>query len=215
RGDQEDERVGPVSERPRDLDEPFSYQGAASDPRSDEGCALERREGFPGERICVNDPILAGVRADFPMHDLHDTRTRLEMRHAERGSTLEIRSCEHAIHEQGDHDMIPRQLISVVAALSLLSVAATGCGTVTGAAVGGGAGAAVGAGTGYGEGKGALIGLGVGAAAGAVYDVVKHDKKDSPRGGADETLVVDFQCARDGRVADGGTGVRRVQGRML
>jgi hypothetical protein len=74
--------------------------------------------------------------------------------------------------------MIPRQLISVVAALSLLSFAATGCGTVTGAAVGTGAGAAVGAGTGYGAGKGALIGLGVGAAAGAVYDVVKHDKKD-------------------------------------
>jgi hypothetical protein len=74
--------------------------------------------------------------------------------------------------------MIPRQLISGVAALSLLSVAATGCGTATGAAVGTGAGAAVGAGTGYGAGKGALIGLGVGAAAGAVYDVVKHNKKD-------------------------------------
>lgn len=52
--------------------------------------------------------------------------------------------------------MVPRQLISVVAALSLLSVAATGCGTATGAAVG----------------------TGAGAAAGAVYDVVKHNKKD-------------------------------------
>jgi len=52
--------------------------------------------------------------------------------------------------------MIPRQLISGVAAFSLLSVAATGCGTATGAAVG----------------------TGVGAAAGAVYDVVKHNQKD-------------------------------------
>jgi hypothetical protein len=64
--------------------------------------------------------------------------------------------------------MIPRRLISVVAALSLLSVAATGCGTATGAAVGTGAGAAVGAGTGYGAGKGALIGLGVDQNAGKV-----------------------------------------------
>ena len=74
--------------------------------------------------------------------------------------------------------MFPRQLISGVVGLSLLSLVATGCGTVTGAAVGTGGGAAVGAGTGYGAGKGALIGLGVGAAAGAVYDIVKHNKKD-------------------------------------
>ena len=52
--------------------------------------------------------------------------------------------------------MIPRQLISGVIGLSLLSLAATGCGTATGAVVGTGAGAAIGAGTGYGAGKGAL-----------------------------------------------------------
>ena len=48
----------------------------------------------------------------------------------------------------------------------------------TGAAVGAGTGAAVGAGTGYGAGKGALIGTGVGAAAGAIYDIVKHNRND-------------------------------------
>ena len=63
-----------------------------------------------------------------------------------------------------------------LAGLALLAVMASGCGTMTGAAVGTGAGAAVGAGTGYGAGKGALIGLGVGAAAGAIYDITKHDK---------------------------------------
>jgi len=71
---------------------------------------------------------------------------------------------------------IPRQLISGVLGLSLLGLAAAGCGTATGAAVGAGSGAAIGAGTGYGAGKGAPIGLGVGAAAGAVYDITKHNK---------------------------------------
>jgi osmotically inducible lipoprotein OsmB len=66
-----------------------------------------------------------------------------------------------------------RKLSSGVIGLSLLTLAATGCGTATGAAVGAGSGAAIGAGTGYGAGKGALIGAGVGAAAGAVYDVTK------------------------------------------
>jgi hypothetical protein len=64
--------------------------------------------------------------------------------------------------------MFSQKLISSVLGLSLLSLAATGCGTATGAAVG--------AGTGYGAGKGALIGLGVGAAAGAIYDITKHNK---------------------------------------
>ncbi len=64
--------------------------------------------------------------------------------------------------------MSSQKLISSVLGLSLLSLAATGCGTATGAAVG--------AGTGYGAGKGALIGLGVGAAAGAIYDITKHNK---------------------------------------
>src|SRR5215831_21346608 len=66
-------------------------------------------------------------------------------------------------------------IMRTVVAGSLLALAASGCGTATGAAVGGGAGAAVGAGTGYGAGKGALIGAGVGAAAGAIYDITKHN----------------------------------------
>jgi hypothetical protein len=66
-----------------------------------------------------------------------------------------------------------RKMSSGVIGLSLLTLAATGCGTATGAAVGAGSGAAIGAGTGYGAGKGALIGAGVGAAAGAIYDVTK------------------------------------------
>ena len=77
---------------------------------------------------------------------------------------------------QGGHGIISQKLISSVLGLSLLSLAAAGCGTATGAAVGAGSGAAVGAGTGYGAGKGALIGLGVGAAAGAIYDITKHNK---------------------------------------
>ena len=72
--------------------------------------------------------------------------------------------------------MISQKLVSSVLGLSLLSLAPAGCGTATGAAVGTGAGAAVGAGTGYGAGKGALIGLGVGPAAGAIYDITKHNK---------------------------------------
>ena len=63
-----------------------------------------------------------------------------------------------------------------LAGLALLAAMVAGCGTMTGAAVGTGAGAAVGAGTGYGAGKGALIGLGVGTAAGAIYDITKHEK---------------------------------------
>ena len=58
--------------------------------------------------------------------------------------------------------MMMNRVIRGVAALSLVTLVATGCGTATGAAVG--------AGTGYGAGKGALIGVGVGAAAGAIYD---------------------------------------------
>ena len=63
-----------------------------------------------------------------------------------------------------------------LAGLTLLAAMVAGCGTMTGSAVGTGAGAAIGAGTGYGAGKGALIGLGVGAAAGAIYDITRHDK---------------------------------------
>jgi len=68
------------------------------------------------------------------------------------------------------------RLLSSVVGLSMIAVTVTACGTIGGAAVGAGAGAAVGAGTGYGAGKAALIGTGVGAAAGAIYDITKHDK---------------------------------------
>ena len=65
--------------------------------------------------------------------------------------------------------------VTPFAILALASSLVTACGTLGGAAVGAGSGAAVGAGTGYGAGKGALIGTGVGAAAGAIYDIVKHN----------------------------------------
>jgi len=65
------------------------------------------------------------------------------------------------------------QMTAPLIGISLLGLALTACGTVTGAAVGAGSGAAIGAGTGYGAGKGALIGTGVGAAAGVIYDIVK------------------------------------------
>jgi hypothetical protein len=72
--------------------------------------------------------------------------------------------------------MFKAQLIQGVAGLSMLALLVAGCGTMTGAAAGAGAGAAVGAGTGYGAGKGALIGAGVGGAAGAIYDITRHNR---------------------------------------
>jgi len=72
--------------------------------------------------------------------------------------------------------MLKAQLIRSVAGLSMLALVVSGCGTMTGAAVGAGTGAAVGAGTGYGAGKGALIGAGVGGAAGAIYDITRHNQ---------------------------------------
>ena len=68
------------------------------------------------------------------------------------------------------------RLAMLGAGLFMLGLMTAACGTMTGAAVGAGAGAAVGAGTGYGAGKGALIGGGVGAAAGAIYDITKHNQ---------------------------------------
>jgi hypothetical protein len=65
---------------------------------------------------------------------------------------------------------------TLITGISIMALAFAGCGTLTGAAVGAGTGAAIGAGTGYGAGKGALIGTGVGAAAGAIYDIVKHQR---------------------------------------
>jgi hypothetical protein len=71
---------------------------------------------------------------------------------------------------------VARRLVGSGIGLALLALAVGGCGTMTGSAVGAGSGAAIGAGTGYGAGKGALIGLGVGAAAGAVYDITRHER---------------------------------------
>jgi hypothetical protein len=68
------------------------------------------------------------------------------------------------------------RLARAISTFALAALLLSGCGTVTGAAVGAGSGAAIGAGTGYGAGKGALIGTGVGAAAGAIYDIVNHDR---------------------------------------
>jgi hypothetical protein len=79
----------------------------------------------------------------------------------------------HSVEEA--KSMMKSRLLSGVVGLSMLTLAATGCGTLGGAAVGAGTGAAVGAGTGYGAGKGALIGTGVGAAAGAIYDITKKN----------------------------------------
>lgn len=72
--------------------------------------------------------------------------------------------------------MVISRLTAAVVGVSMLVLVTGGCAETTGAAVGAGAGAAVGAGTHYGAGKGALIGTGVGAAAGAIYDLTKHNK---------------------------------------
>lgn len=69
--------------------------------------------------------------------------------------------------------MTTRRVMRSIAGLTLLTLVATGCGTLTGAAIGAGSGAAIGAGTGN-TGRGALIGTGVGAAAGAVYDATQY-----------------------------------------
>ncbi len=72
--------------------------------------------------------------------------------------------------------MAIRRVFGGVVSLALLVLVAGGCAETTGAAVGAAGGAAIGAGTGYGAGKGALIGTGVGVVAGAVYDIVKHNR---------------------------------------
>lgn len=63
--------------------------------------------------------------------------------------------------------------------ISLLALAAGGCGTLTGATVGGAAGAGIGAATHSNVGRSAAIGAGVGGTAGALYDVFgccgRHD----------------------------------------
>ena len=55
--------------------------------------------------------------------------------------------------------------------LSLLALAASGCGTLTGATLGGAAGAGIGAATHSNVGRSAAIGAGVGGTVGALYDI--------------------------------------------
>jgi len=68
--------------------------------------------------------------------------------------------------------MLTIHIVRFMAGLIVLTMVATGCGTLTGAALGAGSGAAIGAGTGHTK-RGALIGTGVGAAAGALYDATR------------------------------------------
>jgi YmgG-like glycine-zipper protein len=75
-------------------------------------------------------------------------------------------------HGREDDPMNTTRVMRMMAAFTLLTIVATGCGTLTGAAIGAGSGAAIGAGTGN-TGRGALIGTGVGAAAGAIYDATR------------------------------------------
>src|SRR5438105_15078438 len=96
---------------------------------------------------------------------------------SEAGLDSKVPARNQHLTTEGGQGMFSQKLISSVLGLSLLSLAAAGCGTATGAAVGAGSGAAVGAGTGYGAGKGALIGRGGGASAGASYDGTHHHKK--------------------------------------
>src|SRR5438105_13927166 len=96
---------------------------------------------------------------------------------SEAGLDSKVPARNQHLTTEGGQGMFSQKLISSVLGLSLLSLAAAGCGTATGAAVGAGSGAAVGAGSGYVAGRGALIGLAVGGAACAIYDNTKHDKK--------------------------------------
>ena len=62
--------------------------------------------------------------------------------------------------------------------VSLLSLVAGGCGTLTGATLGGATGAGIGAATHSNVGRSAAIGAGVGGTAGALYDIFgccRHD----------------------------------------
>jgi outer membrane lipoprotein SlyB len=62
--------------------------------------------------------------------------------------------------------------------LSLLSLTAAGCGTITGATIGGATGAGIGAATHHSVEKSAIIGAGVGGAAGALYDIYSYTRRD-------------------------------------
>ena len=62
--------------------------------------------------------------------------------------------------------------------LSLLSLVAGGCGTLTGATLGGATGAGIGAATHSNVGKSAAIGAGVGGTAGAAYDIFGGSRRE-------------------------------------
>src|SRR5262245_21916526 len=162
----------------------FPQRAAVDDGPLASAVDRERGQGFAGKRLYGDYPIAVELPEAFARPDLdprrHGPMILARARRCEAHETgLDSKSSRHQhLTTQGGHGMFSQKLISSVLGLSLLSLAATGCGTATGAAVGAGSGAAVGAGTGYGAGKGALIGAGVGAAAGAVYDITKHNKKD-------------------------------------
>ena len=62
--------------------------------------------------------------------------------------------------------------------ISLLSLVAGGCGTLTGATLGGATGAGIGAATHSNVGKSAAIGAGVGGTAGAAYDIFGASRRN-------------------------------------
>lgn len=73
-----------------------------------------------------------------------------------------------------------KQFMPALLAL-LMTSAAAGCGTLTGATLGGAAGAGIGAATHSNIGKSAAIGAGVGGTAGALYDIYNYNRHDRDR----------------------------------
>jgi TPP-dependent pyruvate/acetoin dehydrogenase alpha subunit len=65
--------------------------------------------------------------------------------------------------------------------ISVLSLVAAGCGTLTGATLGGATGAGIGAATHSNVGKSAAIGAGVGGTAGAAYDIFGASRRNRDR----------------------------------
>jgi hypothetical protein len=76
---------------------------------------------------------------------------------------------------------LKKQVTASVLGLSLLSLGAVGCGTLTGATVGGAAGAGIGAATHSNVGRSAAIGAGVGGTGGALYDLYDYSRRDRYR----------------------------------
>jgi hypothetical protein len=73
-----------------------------------------------------------------------------------------------------------KQFLPAILAI-LLTSAAAGCGTLTGATLGGATGAGIGAATHSNIGKSAAIGAAVGGTAGAVYDIYGYSRRNRDR----------------------------------